>query len=136
MRDDKERLEKILECIGRIREYTKVGRETFFASHLIRDGVVRNLQVIGECVKDLGEALKSSHSDIEWKQIARMRDKVTHDYFNVDYEIVWKVVEEDLEPFKKRIFDIHQRLMFKIPENRKSRLKEELEESDQDNGGD
>lgn len=55
MRDDKEKLEKILGCADRIREYTKGGEEEFLAKPLIQDAVIRNLQVIGEAIKELSD---------------------------------------------------------------------------------
>ena len=128
MRDDKEKLEKILESIDRIREYTKGGKDQFFGDSLIQDGVVRNFQVIGEAIKDLSKDLKFKNPDVDWKDAARFRDKITHDYLDIDYEKVWKAVESDVEPLREKIHDIHQRLVYKVPGDREqpSKLEQKL----------
>jgi uncharacterized protein with HEPN domain len=99
---------------------------------MIQDAVVRNLQVIGEAIKDLTDDLKEKNIDIEWRKASRMRDKVTHDYFDVNYMIVWDTVENSLPAFRERIVDIHQRLIYKVPGNREgpSKLEQELKEKD------
>ena len=57
---------------------------------------MRNLEVIGEAVKNLSEVTKASWSEVAWKQIAGMRDKLIHEYFGVNLHLVWEVVERDL----------------------------------------
>ncbi len=129
MRDDKEKLEKILECADRIREYTKGGEQDFFAKSIIQDAVIRNLQLIGEAIKELSDSLKDANSDIEWRKASRMRDKLTHDYFDVNYDIIWDTIENHLPPLRQRIEDIHQRLIYKVPEKRdQSELEQRLNE--------
>ncbi len=132
MRDDKEKLEKILECIDRIQEYTCDGEDRFFSEHLIQDAVIRNLQVIGEAVKELSEGLKLRYGDVEWHKASRMRDKVTHDYFEVDYKIVWDTIQKSLPPFRERIEDIHQRLVYKVTDDKigPSSLEQKLKDKD------
>ena len=61
-----------------------------------QDATLRKLEVIGQAVKNLSERTKSRQPDIPWKQIAGMRDKVIHDYFGVNLEIVWAVVQKEL----------------------------------------
>ena len=60
------------------------------------DTTLRKLEVIGQAVKNLSEQTKSLQPGIPWKQIAGMRDKVIHDYFGVNLEIVWAVVQKEL----------------------------------------
>jgi uncharacterized protein with HEPN domain len=115
LRDDKEKLDKVLECIDRITAYTKQGKDEYFANTMIQDAVVRNLQILGECFKDLSEELRQQNSDVEWKDAARFRDKVTHDYFDIDHTKVWSVVENKLGPLRLKILDIHRRLVYKVP---------------------
>jgi len=86
----------VRDAIRRIAEYTAQGRDAFFASPIIQDAVVRNLEVIGEAVKNLSEATKAGRSEVAWKQIAGMRDKLIHEYFGVNLHLVWEVVERDL----------------------------------------
>ena len=61
-----------------------------------QDAVLRKLEIIGQAVKNLSEKAKASQPQIPWKQIAGMRDKVIHDYFGVNLDIVWAVVENEL----------------------------------------
>ena len=56
--------------------------------------MVRNLQIIGQAIKDVSTDVKEQTPDVDWHQASRMRDKVTHDYLEVDYEIVWKTVRD------------------------------------------
>jgi uncharacterized protein with HEPN domain len=65
--------------------------------------VIRGIEVIGEAVKKLPKDLKDIHPDVPWKRIAGMRDKLIHEYFGVDTEIVWKTVKEDI-PYLKSLF--------------------------------
>lgn len=135
MRDDKEKLEKILECADRIREYIKDGKEEFFAKPLIQDAVIRNLQVIGEAIKELSDDLKNNNPDVQWRGASRMRDKVTHDYFDINYDIVWGTVKNDIPPFREKVEEIHQRLIYKVPEkqNTVSELERKLRDKDNPN---
>lgn len=133
MRDDKEKLEKILDCIDKIDEYTTDGKEAFLNDRKTQDAVVRNLQVIGEAIKDLSDDLKAKNTDVEWRKVARMRDKVTHDYFEVNYDVVWDTVESSLPPFRTSIEDIHQRLVYKVPRERDKPAILEQKLKDKDN---
>lgn len=65
--------------------------------------VIRKLEIIGEAVKQLSAATKRRHTEIPWKQIAGMRDRLTHDYFGVDLALVWRVLERDLPALKAAI---------------------------------
>ena len=66
--------------------------------------VVRSLEIIGEASKKLDEEFKSENNHIEWKKIAGTRDKLIHDYFGIDYDIVWDIIQtkiQDLDYFLK-----------------------------------
>lgn len=60
----------------------------------------RSLEIVGEASKKVSEEFKSKHSDVDWKAMAGMRDKLIHDYFGVDYEIVWDVIINELPQLK------------------------------------
>jgi uncharacterized protein with HEPN domain len=64
---------------------------------------VRALEVIGEAAKNIPKDIKEKHSEIPWKEIAGMRDKVVHGYFGVDLEVVWRTIHEDLPPLRAAI---------------------------------
>lgn len=96
-RDPKIFLGHILESIDRILEYTKnLDEDSFADDDKVQDAVLRRIQIIGEAVKNLPEDLRAAHPQVPWRRIAGTRDKVVHDYFGIDIELVWIVVESQL----------------------------------------
>jgi uncharacterized protein with HEPN domain len=105
--EDKVYLKHILEAIFRIEEYIKdVEYNRFMDNHLIQDGVIRQIEIIGEAAKRLSEELRNKHLDIPWKDIAGMRDKLIHNYLGVDIDAVWETVEKDIPELKYKIESI------------------------------
>ena len=100
MKDDRVYLKHILRCIARIEEYTAGGRESFFASHLIQDGVIRNLQTLAESSQQLSEGVKASHPSVDWKGLAGFRNVLVHDYLGVDHESGYRAIEQDVPKLK------------------------------------
>ena len=100
MKDDRIYLRHILEAIHDIEQYASEGRGTFMADKMRQDAIIRKLEVIGEAVKNLSEKTKQRRPEIPWRQIAGMRDRLTHDYFGVDLALVWAAVEKDLPKLK------------------------------------
>ncbi len=99
--DDGVYLHHIQDAIGRIEEYLRgVDELTFKQQTLIQDGVIRQIEIIGEATKRLSPTFRTSHNQIPWQDIARMRDKLIHDYFGVDVEKVWLTTKEDIPPLK------------------------------------
>ena len=98
MNKDRLYLESIRDCLERIAEYTESGEDAFLASRLIQDGVIRNLEVIGEATKNISEDLRAANPSIPWRQIAGMRDVLIHDYLKVNLSRVWRTVDIDLPP--------------------------------------
>ena len=110
MRDDRERLLDILEAIERIEKYTARGRSVFDEDELIQTWVLYHLQIIGEAVRALSPETTSDAEDIEWSKIIGMRNILVHNYFGIDTEVVWAVIENDLAILKSTIqnyLDIH-----------------------------
>ena len=101
MKDDRVYLKHILRCIARIEEYTTEGRESFFSSHLIQDGVIRNLQTLAESSQRLSEGIRVSHSGVDWKGLAGFRNVLVHDYLGVDLDYVYRAVEQDVPRLKR-----------------------------------
>lgn len=96
-------LDSIAESLARIAEYTASGEEAFLHSHLIQDGVIRNLIMIGEVTKSLSPELKQAAALIPWRQIACMRDVLIHNYLKVNLTRVWRTVIEDLPALRETV---------------------------------
>jgi uncharacterized protein with HEPN domain len=76
------------------------------AERMRQDAIIRKLEIIGEAVKQLSNVTKDRRSEIPWKQIAGMRDRLTHDYFGVDLVLVWRVIERDLPVLKAAVIGL------------------------------
>jgi uncharacterized protein with HEPN domain len=100
MKDDRVYLEHILECIRRIEDYTKDGRDAFLASYLIQDGTLRNFQTMAEATQRLSQKLKEGHPAVDWRAISGFRNVLVHDYLGIDIEDVYKIIEIDLPGLK------------------------------------
>ena len=111
MRDDTIYLKHILDAIARIESYIQgVDERVFKQNPLIQDGVIRQIEIIGEATKKLSKKLRAQNDHIPWQDIAGMRDKLIHDYLGVDIEKVWLTVIEDLPLLKKQIKQVLQKL--------------------------
>ena len=106
MKDDRIYLLHIRDAIRQIVEYTAIEKEVFFADRKTQDAVVRNLEIIGEATKRVSITLKQAHPDVAWKPIAGMRDKLIHDYFGVNVQLVWEVVERDLPVLYEKVMSV------------------------------
>lgn len=96
-RDPEVFLRHILLCVERINTYTTEGRQAFFNDPKTQDAVIRNLEIIGQVVRDLGPAdLARSAPGTPWQQIAGLRNVLAHQYLGVDLVLVWNVVEDRL----------------------------------------
>lgn len=103
MRDERQRLLDILEAIEFIEKYTVRGRTAFEQDELIQVWVVHHLQIIGEACRALPSPLREQHPEVPWKKIIGMRTILVHIYFDVDEEIVWSVVENELPTLKRNV---------------------------------
>lgn len=93
----------LLEHIGRIETITLDGKDTFFASTIYQDAVIRNFEVIGEIVKRLAPELKEKQPNIMWADYAGFRDVLIHQYDRVLLDIVWESTENDIQPLKTAV---------------------------------
>jgi uncharacterized protein with HEPN domain len=84
-------------------QFVKNNREDLLSDPLLQRGTIRSLEIIGEAVKNLSDDFKTNNSEIEWKEIAGMRDKLIHQYFAVDWNIVWEVIQDRIPELKETI---------------------------------
>ncbi len=71
-----------------------------------QDAVIRRLSIIGEVSKNVTKELKDKHRDINWKNIAGMRDLIVHEYFGMDLDLVWNTIKIDLPVLKKTVTEM------------------------------
>ena len=89
-------VQDMLEAIAKIRRYTAgLTAKTFPIDEKSVDAVVRNLEIIGEAATRLPEDFKAQHREVEWSQIVGLRNRIIHDYFGIDLQIVWQVLQRD-----------------------------------------
>ena len=104
IKSDRVYLEHILESIDKIENFTnEISRFDFDRNVMIQDAVIRNIEIIGEATKKISKSFTQSHKEIPWPAMAGMRDKLIHDYLDVDIDVVWKTVEVDLPLLKEMI---------------------------------
>ncbi len=77
--------------------------DSFVENEMYTRAFSRSFEIIGEAVKNLPPDFRKKHDKIEWKKISGMRDKIIHHYFNVDYELLWDVVQNKLPQLRKEV---------------------------------
>jgi len=83
--------------------------EMFIGDRKTQDAIIRNIEIIGEAVKNISETLKEKYPEIPWKEIAKTRDKLIHTYFGVDLDIVWDIVNMDIPHLREKVKEIIQK---------------------------
>lgn len=98
-REDTAVIQDIKEAIDRIMSYTsEMGYDDFLQDYKTQDAVVRNIEILGEAAKLLSDEAKRKYPNIPWKDIASTRNKLIHDYFGVNIDIVWDIAKNEI-PF-------------------------------------
>ena len=87
-------------------QFSKNTKEDLLSDPLLQRETVKSLEIIGEAVKNLSDDFKANNSEIEWKEIAGMRDKLVHQYFGVDWNIVWEVIQERIPELKEIVYRV------------------------------
>lgn len=107
MKEAKPYLKHILEECKFLRENSKnLSFEEFDSNLVLKKAFVRSFEIIGEAAKNIPLSFKQKYSFIPWKRIAGMRDRLIHEYFGVNYKIVWKAAKEEVPKLEKQIKEI------------------------------
>jgi uncharacterized protein with HEPN domain len=91
-------LEDMLESAGKIKRYTaSMTHDSFMNDEKTKDAVVRNFEIIGEAANRIALDFQTNNPELEWKRIRGFRNRIVHEYFGIDYEIVWEIIESNLD---------------------------------------
>lgn len=96
-------LQHILDAIAAIESYTADGRAVFLRERKTQDAVIRNLEIIGEAIRNVPLGFQSEHPEIPWREAWALREVVIRQYFGIDLKVVWASVEKDLPPLKANV---------------------------------
>jgi len=106
-KDDTVYLRHILDAIERIAGYVQgVSAERFPHDRLLQDGVVRQLEIIGEASRNLSAEFRQTYVEVPWSQIIVLRNRIIHAYFDVNLRVVWEIVRDDLPSLKQQVEQI------------------------------
>lgn len=106
-RDYKLLLEDILDAGEKVKRYTKnLSYDDFINNDLAKDAVARNFEVMGEAAKMVPEHIKNQYPHVEWQRIIGLRNRIIHEYFGIDYQIVWQIIQHQLDVFLDEIRSI------------------------------
>ena len=101
----------ILDSINLFEEYLKgKSKLDFLNSKQLQDSVIRRIEIIGEAIKNIPNDIKEKYNQIPWKEITGMRDILIHQYFGVDLDLTWQVIDKDLPRLKSQISDISKKI--------------------------
>ena len=97
-------IKHMLDSIEAIEEFRSgLSREELASNRLKQSAIVREIEIIGEAAKNLSNEFKNMHKEIPWKEIIGTRDKMIHNYFGVNLDIVWDIIKIDLLDLKKKL---------------------------------
>lgn len=100
-------LDALLEGASKVLQATRhMDFETFSEEWILRDAVIRNLEVIGESARRLPAPLKARHPNVPWAHLARLREILVHSYFQVDDAILWSLIQDHLPDLKTAVEDL------------------------------
>ncbi len=107
-------LEHILVALKRIFDYVEdIGEVDFLTNALVQDAVLRNLEIIGEASNKLvryHDKFIKQYPDVPWEDMYWMRNRISHGYFSIDFEIIWKTIEQDLPTLEEQIQNIYKKV--------------------------
>lgn len=108
---DKARIIHILEAISEIEKYIENRNfDDFLNDSMFRFACIKQLEIIGEASNHISSETKIENSDIEWQQIVGMRNLFIHEYFGIDLNIAWDIIENDLPSLKHALIRILEQM--------------------------
>ncbi len=99
-------LNDILEAVQKIEGYKEESLETLLQTPMRADAITLNLLIIGEAAGKIPEPARASHPEVPWRQIVGLRNVIAHQYFHLDLEIIWDVIENELTTLKRAVTDM------------------------------
>ena len=109
MKDPRIYIIHIRDCLDRIKRYTADGQDNFFIDLKTQDAVLRNLETMADATGKLPEQWKATHPEVDWRRIVNFRNFLAHQYLEVQLEVVWQVIDQELAPLEVAIEDIARR---------------------------
>ena len=104
-------IEDILNSIKSIEEFSKnLDKDKFSKNNLRQSAIIRQLEIIGEAVKNIPDNFREEHPEVPWKKIAGLRDIIIHTYFNIDLDVTWNIIKKDIPDLKEKIMKIRTEL--------------------------
>ena len=102
-RRDNERLHDMLEAIAAIQRHPAANFEAFVNDEVLRTFALKHVEIVGEAACKLSAQLKTTRPEVPWSVIEKTRHVCVHDYFQIEWDKVWRIVEEHLEPLRLQI---------------------------------
>jgi len=104
LRDNRAFINHILDEVNYIIEETKdLDYDSLMSNETLKRALIRSLEIIGEATKNLSKEFRDGHPNIEWKEMAGLRDKLIHYYFGVDWDTVWDVIKEEIPKLENKL---------------------------------
>jgi uncharacterized protein with HEPN domain len=102
--DDTARLGHIYDPICRVETYiSEIDKSTFLSNGMMQDAIVRQIEIIGEATRHISEELQEKHPELHWFEMRGIRNKIVHDYLEINTDIIWDTVQNDLPALKPMI---------------------------------
>lgn len=106
-RSDHLLVDDILESIEKIKRYTKgLKKDNFEDDEMRVDAVVRNFEIIGEAANRISKEVQEINENIEWRRIIGLRNRIVHEYFGIDLDILWTIIQNNLDDLEKQLSNI------------------------------
>lgn len=100
-------LEDMLQSMDRIQEYLgTMDFRHFKMNYLVVDAIIRNFEILGEASKNIPTAIKNKYPEIPWRKMYGLRNLIAHEYFGIDYEMIWEIAKNNLPQNRKDLEEL------------------------------